>query len=74
MFFSVTPIVLYFIVSIAHANLHDRNHYKDGKHDENFDHESVVGSDKAPDYDAMTPEESQKRLMFVFCNLYANLS
>jgi Ca2+-binding EF-hand superfamily protein len=63
---SMNTFVFITVLSIAAAaatNLHDRDHYKDGKHDDNFDHEAMVGSDRAPDYDSLTPEESQQRLV-----------
>ncbi|CAL1273633.1 unnamed protein product [Larinioides sclopetarius] len=41
----------------------DSGHYKEGKHDHDFDHESVLGSHNvAEEYDHLPPEEAKKRL------------
>ncbi|GBM73104.1 Calumenin-A [Araneus ventricosus] len=41
----------------------DSGHYKEGKHDYEFDHESVLGSHNvAEEYDHLPPEEAKKRL------------
>lgn len=51
----------------------DSKHYKDGKHESNFDHESVLGShNAAEEYDHLPPEESKKRLFSLALKMDAN--
>jgi hypothetical protein len=50
--------------NVDQHNAHDRHgHFKDGKHNDDYDHEAFVGRDKAPDYDQLSPDDSQHRLM-----------
>ncbi|KAG8182677.1 hypothetical protein JTE90_012913 [Oedothorax gibbosus] len=51
----------------------DSNHFKDGKHDYEFDHEAVLGShDVAEEYDNLPPEEAKKRLHSLALKMDAN--
>ncbi|GFS49632.1 reticulocalbin-2 [Nephila pilipes] len=51
----------------------DSNHYKDGRHESNFDHESVLGSyNAAEEYDHLPPEESKKRLFALAIKMDVN--
>lgn len=44
------------------SKLSDKEHYdKDGKHDEEYDHEAFLGKEKKS-FDQLTPEESKERL------------
>lgn len=41
----------------------DQNHYKDGEHRNDFDHEAILGSkNEAEEFDKLTPAESKRRL------------
>lgn len=44
------------------GKLSDKEHYdKDGKHNEEYDHEAFLGKEKKS-FDQLTPEESKERL------------
>lgn len=51
----------------------DGDHYKDGKHDHSFDHESILGShDVAAEFNQLSPEESKERLHRLALKMDAN--
>lgn len=73
--FILSFAVLYFISSYSNGHLHhvhrgeriedgwQSNHYKNGEHNDHFDHEAVLGSkSKSKEFDSLTPEESKQRL------------
>lgn len=46
-----------------HAPIHDREHYKDGEHDPDYDHEAVLGhSEDVDEFHHLAAEESRHRL------------
>lgn len=46
-------------------------HYKDGVHNSNYDHEAFLGEEAAA-FDQLSPEESQKRLRIIFHKIDTN--
>lgn len=41
----------------------NNQHYKEGQHNDEFDHEAILGNrEKAKEFDGLTPEESKRRL------------
>ncbi|GIY39875.1 calumenin [Caerostris extrusa] len=51
----------------------DSGHYKGGKHDYDYDHESVLGSHTvAEEYEHLPPEEAKKRLFSLALKMDAN--
>lgn len=53
-----------FIFQIV-SNLNDKEHYQNEEHNKEYDHEAFLG-EEAKTFDQLTPEESQKRLRWVF--------
>ena len=68
-FFSALVLCLCFLAvstapeknSAKSGELSDKEHYKDGKHNEEYDHEAFLGKEKKS-FDQLTPEESKERL------------
>lgn len=39
-----------------------KDHFKDGEHNKQYDHEAFLGEEEAHEFDQLTPEESRRRL------------
>jgi len=51
----------------------DHGHYKDGEHDSEFDHESILGStEEADEYSQLPPEEAKRKLGLLVKKIDAN--
>jgi len=49
--------------SVKHGTPTKNDHYKDGKHEDDYDHEAVLGSeDDVEEYSHLSPEEAKERL------------
>lgn len=53
--------------TVKHGNPKQAGHYKEGEHDDQYDHEAILGSDDEIDeYAQLSPEETKDRLTKLF--------
>lgn len=52
-------------VQAKEGSFSDQEHFHDGKHDAQFDHDAFLGEEQAKEMRKLSPKETKKRLRYV---------